>query len=162
MSTKKDTNNKKNQKSAKTKESTTSKAKNKSAQEDKPLTEREKLFCELYIKYNNQGQAYKEAGYKVSNDNSAYTQSSLLLKRKPKIREYITELMKPTHDKNIADAQEILEFLTQVKRGEEKDQFGLDIPIGERTKAALELLKRHDRAEGVADSKLEVSIDWKR
>ena len=35
-----------------------------------------------------------------------------------------------------------MEYLTRVMRGEEKDQFDLEISIAERTKAAQELAKR--------------------
>lgn len=43
---------------------------------------------------------------------------------------------------SIADADEILQYFTKVMRGEEKDQFGLDAPLCERTAAAKELAKR--------------------
>jgi len=42
----------------------------------------------------------------------------------------------------IATAEEILQYLTRVMRGQEKDQFGLDVPISERTRAAQELARR--------------------
>ena len=42
----------------------------------------------------------------------------------------------------IADATEVMQYLTSVMRGEVKDQFGLDAPLSERTKAAQELAKR--------------------
>ena len=42
----------------------------------------------------------------------------------------------------VADGQEVMEYFTKVMRGEVKDQFGLDAPLSERTKAAQELAKR--------------------
>ena len=35
-----------------------------------------------------------------------------------------------------------MRYFTSVMRGEVKDQFGLDAPLAERTKAAVELAKR--------------------
>ena len=43
---------------------------------------------------------------------------------------------------SIADAAEVMQYFTSVMRGEIKDQFGLDAPLAERTKAAVELAKR--------------------
>lgn len=41
----------------------------------------------------------------------------------------------------IADATEILEFYTRIIRGEELDQFGLEIPAKDKISAAKELQK---------------------
>ena len=43
----------------------------------------------------------------------------------------------------IADAEEVLQYLTRVMRGEVKDQFDLDPTIQDRTKAAELLGKRY-------------------
>lgn len=43
----------------------------------------------------------------------------------------------------IADAEEVLRYLTKVMRGEVKDQFDLDPTIQDRTKAAELLGKRY-------------------
>ena len=59
-----------------------------------------------------------------------------------------------------------MEFFTKVMRGQVKDQFGLDAPLSERTRAAQELAKRtidiDNRLKGVADNVTEVKIDWGR
>ena len=52
--------------------------------------------------------------------------------------------MKPREDKLIADANEVLEFFTNVMRGNVKDQFGLDSSLSDRLNAGKELMKRHD------------------
>lgn len=65
-----------------------------------------------------------------------------------------------------ATASEVMEYFTKVMRGEEKDQFGLDAPLSERTKAAQELAKRtidiENRASGKADERIEIKLDWSR
>nr|WP_238555950.1 terminase small subunit [Paenibacillus alvei] len=43
----------------------------------------------------------------------------------------------------VASQDEVLEFLTQVMRGEVKDQLGLETPVKERSKAAELLGKRY-------------------
>lgn len=60
---------------------------------------------------------------------------------------YIQERLNIAQSKNIASADEVLQFLTRVMRGEEKDQFGLDASLQDRTKAGVELLKRYDASK---------------
>lgn len=49
-------------------------------------------------------------------------------------------------------------------RGEVKDQFGLEAPLSERTKAAVELAKRtvdlDNKLNGKADAVVEIKLDW--
>ena len=68
-------------------------------------------------------------------------------------------------EQSIADATEILQYFTAVMRGEEKDQFGLDAPLGERTKAAQELAKRKiDMPNRVHDeenkAEIKITLNW--
>ena len=51
--------------------------------------------------------------------------------------------MKVLDEKRIAKGEEVLQYLTKVMRGEEKDQFGLDASLQDRTKAAELLGKRY-------------------
>ena len=55
--------------------------------------------------------------------------------------------MQPAADKRIADADEVLQYLSDVMRGMVKDQFGLDASLQDRTKAAQELMKRYAVAD---------------
>ena len=59
------------------------------------------------------------------------------------IKSYIEERMKVLDEKRIAKGEEVLQYLTKVMRGEEKDQFGLDASLQDRTKAAELLGKRY-------------------
>ena len=59
------------------------------------------------------------------------------------IKAYIEERLKEIENKRIADGKEDLEYLSKVMRGEEKDQFGLDASLQDRTKAAELLGKRY-------------------
>ena len=68
-------------------------------------------------------------------------------RRKPACKAYIDKRMKPKDKRRIADADEVLDYLSGVMRGEIKDQFGLDASLQDRTKAAQELLKRYAVAD---------------
>jgi phage terminase small subunit len=103
------------------------------------LTPKQKAFADYYIECGNAAEAYRKAGYK--NYKSAAVEASKTLKN-PKISQYIEERQKQIEDRRIASAAEIMQYLTSVMRGEVKDQFGLDAPLAERTKAAVELAKR--------------------
>lgn len=102
------------------------------------LTPKQKAFADYYIECGNATEAAKRAGYK---EKSAYATGSENM-RKPQIIEYIEERQKQIEDSRIASAAEVMRYFTSVMRGEVKDQFGLDAPLAERTKAAVELAKR--------------------
>nr|DAW69962.1 MAG TPA: Terminase small subunit [Caudoviricetes sp.] len=103
------------------------------------LTEKERIFADEYIKTTNATQSAIKAGYA---ENSASVTGSKML-RKPKVRQYIDDVMEKRSKNTIATADEVLEYLTKVMNGEEKDAFGLDASIADRTKAAELLGKRH-------------------
>lgn len=103
------------------------------------LTEKERIFADEYIKTTNATQSAIKAGYAKK---SASSKGSQLL-RKVKVRQYIDDVMEKRSKNTIATADEVLEYLTKVMNGEEKDAFGLDISIADRTKAAELLGKRH-------------------
>ena len=95
-------------------------------------------FIDYFIELGNQRQAVIKAGYKCK---SPDWQANCLL-RVPKIADEINYRMEQHKKDSIAKTDEILEYFTNVMRGKEKDQFGLDAPLSERTKAAGELAKR--------------------
>lgn len=102
------------------------------------LTPKQKAFADEYLKCGNATEAAKKAGYK---EKAAYATGAENLK-KPQVIAYIQERQKQIDNKKIAEAAEIMEYFTAVMRGEIKDQFDLDPPLAERTKAAVELAKR--------------------
>lgn len=103
------------------------------------LTEKERIFADEYIKTTNATQSAIKAGYA---EKSASSKGCQLL-RKVKVRKYIDDVMEKRSKNTIATADEVLEYLTKVMNGEEKDAFGLDASIADRTKAAELLGKRH-------------------
>lgn len=107
--------------------------------EDLKLNQKQKIFCEEYIIDLNATQSAIRAGY---SEKTSYSIGQRLLK-KVEIQIYIEKLMKEKEDKRIAKQDEVLEFLTKVMRGEEKDAFGLDANLQDRTKCAELLGKRY-------------------
>ncbi len=103
------------------------------------LTEKQKRFCEYYIQNPNATEAALKAGYAKK---AAYATGAENLK-KPQIQQYIDEVLKNMQSKRIADAEEVLEYLTGVMRGDIKDQFEMDASISDRNKAAELLGKRY-------------------
>ena len=102
------------------------------------LTPREAACINEYIKTGHGADSVRAAGY-VSKNPSRY---AVELLRKPYISNEINYRLEQAKTAAIADASEVMAYLTSVMRGEVKDQFGLDPPLAERTKAAQELAKR--------------------
>jgi phage terminase small subunit len=102
------------------------------------LTHKQWKFINLYIECANLSKAAKEAGYSARNAN----QAAQNLINTDYIKEEIEYRLCTYESEKIASADEILRYFTSVMRGEIKDQFGLDAPLSERTKAAVELARR--------------------
>ena len=111
------------------------------------LTPKQKAFADEYLICGNATEAAKKAGYK-----QPHVQGSQNL-GKLSVSEYIEERQKQIEDSRIATIDEVMQYLTSVMRGEIKDQFELEAPIAERTKAAQEILKRNNEKR-----KLEVEL----
>ncbi len=131
---------------------------------ESPIGIRELRFLDKYMETGDLVLAMKEAGFEGS-DRSLRQKGYNVLK-KPNIAYEYNERMKRFKKKSLASSEEVMEYLTKVMRGEVKDQFGLDAPLAERTKAAQELAKRtidvENRAQGQADSVVKIQIDWGR
>ena len=102
------------------------------------LTPRQKAFADYYIECGNATEAARKAGYSEKYLN---THASKML-RNATISAYIADRTRPTEEKRIATADEVMMFFTRVMNGEEKDAFGLDPSLQDRLNAAKELAKR--------------------
>lgn len=126
------------------------------------LSEKQKAFCRYYMEFNNATEAAKKAGY---SEKTAVHQGSRLL-TKIHIQEEIARLREPLEKESIMTAQEVMQHFTAIARGEEKDQFGIEISASDRIKALVELAKRtvdiDNRAAGKADANVEIKLDWSR
>jgi phage terminase small subunit len=126
------------------------------------LTDKEAAFIDNYIASGNQRQSVLEAGYKTN----CPSQVAQIIINKSYIKEEIDFRRQQLASQRIASAQEILEYFSSVMRGEVKDQFGLEAPLGERTKAAQELAKRQididNKINGKQQAEVKITLDWKR
>ena len=74
------------------------------------LTERQRRFADLYLELGNASEAAEQAGFKRS-----YAQGA---KRQPAVQAYMQQRLQDARQRHIASADEVLEFLTEVMRGE--------------------------------------------
>lgn len=120
------------------------------------LSPKEDRFISLYIKYADGPRAAKEAGYsiraEIKNKEAQYLKKSKELLKKDYIKDEIAARSEEFRDAQIADTKEVLMYLTKVMRGEEKDQFDLDVSIADRTAAAKELNRRLKEIEDATSS----------
>lgn len=118
------------------------------------MTDKQRIFADEYLKDLNGTRAYKVAYPNVKKDTTAATNAGRLL-RKAEVKNYIDKQLEKMHNERTADAQEVLEYLTSVMRGQyteetlmgigEGAQTKIDIEVGakDRLKAAELLGKRH-------------------
>lgn len=131
---------------------------------DTTLSVRQEAFCHYYAEEPNGQQAAIRAGYVEKY--ARITASKLLTQTN--IQEKIRALRDENFKRNQATANEVMNYLTKVMRGEIKDQFGLEAPLSERTKAAQELAKRtidiDNKLAGKStnDNTIKIEIDWTR
>lgn len=94
------------------------------------MTERQKRFAEYYLETGNARQSALRAGY-----SPGYAEH---VKRQKSVREYIEFRIGKMDRKRVASADEVLEFLTDVMRGNENDEKGVSL----RMKAAEMISRR--------------------
>lgn len=82
------------------------------------LNQKQKRFCEEYVRLGNATQAAIEAGYSKK---TAYSQGQRLLKN-VEVQNYIAELNEDLKKDSIAGADEVLQFLTSVMREEQTEE----------------------------------------
>lgn len=95
------------------------------------LTEKQKAFCEYYIESLNATESYKKA-YNCTNETTARTNGAKNL-QKPSIKKYIDEQLQQMQSNRIADATEVLEYLTKGMRQELEEEVVVMVNKGEFT-----------------------------
>ena len=115
------------------------------------MTPRQQKFCDEYLISGNAADAAIKAGY--SRKTAKQTGSENLAK--PDLRAYIDEQLAKIHSAKIADAEEVMKYLTSVMRGEHTEQVlklvgegvqtvtDIDVSAKERLKAAELIGKRY-------------------
>lgn len=119
------------------------------------LTPKQKAWAEEFVACGNKTEAARRAGYSEKSARDIGEENST----KPHIAAYIAQLARPSEEKRIASADEVLLFLSGVMRGEIRDQFGLDASLSDRISAAKELQKRHDAATKAETPPVQMNVD---
>ena len=143
------------------------------------MTEKQKRFCDEYLIDCNATRAYKAVYKNVKSDETAKSAASRLLTN-VNVKKYIDDYMEELHNEKTADAQEVIEYLTSVLRGESTAQEIVVEGTGdgcseartmekapsekEKLKAAELLGKRYalftDKIETDVDMDLNITIDY--
>lgn len=101
------------------------------------MNERQKRFVDEYVIHANVYRAAINAGY---SEGYAKSTASRLLD-KASIKSAISKRLEELESKRIADAKEVMEYLTSVMRGEMKDETLLVVPTGDFESE----VQRHDQ-----------------
>ena len=143
------------------------------------MTEKQKLFADEYLIDLNATRAYRVAYPSVKKDETARANASRLLTN-ANVKKYVDDRLEEIHNEKTADAQEVMEYLTAVLRGESTSEEivveGLGDGVSEartmekrpsekdRLKAAELLGKRFglytDKVEMDADMDLNITVDY--
>lgn len=114
------------------------------------MTEKQKRFCDEYLIDLNATQAAIRAGYSPK---SAYSTGFKLIKTAA-VKKYIDEQLELIHNERSADAQEVLEYLTSVLRGESSAEIVVVESVGEGCSEARRVKKAPDEKERLKAAEL--------
>lgn len=115
------------------------------------MTDKQKKFCDEYLIDCNATQAAIRAGYSPKTSKSIGQRLLTFVD----LKSYIDAHLEQLHSEKTADAQEVLEYLTSVMRGEQKEQTlvlcgdgmqeieDIDVSAKDRLKAAELIGKRY-------------------
>lgn len=143
------------------------------------MTDKQKKFCNEYLIDCNATRAYKTAYPRIKNDNVAKSAGNRLLTNVD-IKTYIDEQLEKISSEKVADATEVMEYLTSVMRGESTSEIVVVEGCGdgcssarnidkapdekERLKAAELIGKRYgiftEKVEAAVDMELNISVDY--
>ncbi|MDM7493124.1 terminase small subunit [Lentilactobacillus kefiri] len=129
------------------------------------LTPKQRKFVDEYIKLGNATQAAINAGYSKRTAKSI-GQENLT---KPDLKAFIDQRMAEIESHRIMDAQEALQLLTRIARGEEKEtvvvstQFDIDTiekeaDLKTRIAAAKEILKRYPDSDELLKAQIRRAV----
>lgn len=118
------------------------------------MTDKQRKFADEYLIDCNATRAYKAAYPRIKSDGAARACASKLLTN-PNIKSYIEQKMQELSSAKVATAEEVIQYLTSVMRGEHTEQTlrligdgvqdisNIDVSAKERLKAAELLGKRY-------------------
>ena len=117
------------------------------------MTPKEQKFADEWLIDCNGARAYKAAYPNIKNDNSARTLASKLL-AKASVREYLDAKLAEISSQKIANAEEVMEYLTSVLRGESSAEIVVVEGVGDGCSEARTMQKRPDEKERLKAAEL--------
>ena len=110
------------------------------------MTDKQRRFADEYLIDCNATRAYKAAYPSVKKDETASVNASRLLS-KAKVKEYIDKRLSEISSAKIADATEVMEYLTSVLRRESRSEIVVVEGCGEGVSSARSIEKAPDEKD---------------
>ena len=117
------------------------------------ITDKQKRFADEYLIDCNATRAYKAAYPSTKRDVTAAASGAKLL-RNCKVKAYIDEQMEKLHSEKVADAREVLEYLTSVMRGKSTAEIVVVEGLGDGCSGARHVQKAPDEKERLKAAEL--------
>lgn len=117
------------------------------------MTDKQRKFCDEYLIDLNATRAYKLAYPNVKSESAATSGASRLL-RNVKVKTYIDEQLEKISSEKIADAKEVMEYLTTVLRGESQSEIVVIEGTGDGCSDARKMNKAPDEKERLKAAEL--------
>lgn len=117
------------------------------------MTDNQRKFADEYLIDCNATRAYLVAYPNIRNEHSARTLASRLL-TKVDIKSYIEERLDELSSKKIADAKEVMEYLTSVLRGQSESEIVVIEGQGDGYSDARRMMKAPDEKERLKAAEL--------
>ena len=117
------------------------------------MTDKQRKFCDEYLIDANATRAYKAAYPHVKSEDAARACASRLLTN-ANIKSYIDEQLEKISSDKIADAKEVMEYLTSVLRGESESEIVVIEGTGEGCSDSSRMNKAPDAKERLKAAEL--------
>lgn len=117
------------------------------------LTEKQQRFCDEYLIDCNGTRAYKAAYPNCKKDSSADASARKLLGN-TRIKTYIEEKLSEISSQKTAEAQEVMEYLTAVMRGESESEIVVVEGCGDGCSEARRIKKAPDEKDRLKAAEL--------
>jgi len=117
------------------------------------MTAKQKLFADEYLIDLNATRAYKAAYPYTKNDNVARAAGARLLAN-VNVQHYIQQELEKRHNEKVADAQEVMIYLTSVLRGESSAEIVVVEGNGDGCSTAKRIKKGPDEKERLRAAEL--------
>lgn len=117
------------------------------------MTDKQRKFCDEYLIDCNATRAYKAAYPHIKNDNVAKSAGNRLLTNVD-LKSYIDERLEEISSEKVADAKEVMEYLTSVLRGETESEIVVIEGTGEGYSDARRMTKKPAEQERLKAAEL--------